>query len=130
VDAGRIADDEAVYCRIPRSAPWFQEPDEVTSANFKLDRRRGDLGISVYRSTVVTPQQVLEKPDAIAGSLIVEAPVGAIRRLCNGVGQPLDLDVIRIDDEQDPGHAEIRGPQPGRLAPAASKALADLFKLA
>jgi hypothetical protein len=123
VDAGRLADDEIVYCRIPRSAPWFEEPDQVTSVNFKLDRRRGDLGISVYRAAVVTADEVLAKPDAIPRSLVTQATVGANRALRNGTGEPLNLDVIRVDDEQDPGHAEIRGPVPPKLAPAASKAL-------
>jgi hypothetical protein len=124
-----ISDDEVVFCRIPRANPWFEEPDQITTANFKLDRRRGDMGLSVYRAAVVTVLEVLTKPDAIPGSLVICATVGEIRRLRNGKGDPLNLDVIAVDDENDPGHAEIRGPAPGKLAPAASKALRDLFTL-
>jgi hypothetical protein len=129
VDAARISDDEVVYCRIPRATPWFEEPDEVSTANFKLDRRRGDLGLSIYRAAIVTVDEVLAKPDAIPGSLVTQATVGQIRHLRNGKGDSLNLDVIPVDDETDPGHAEIRGPEPGKLAPAASKALRDLFTL-
>jgi len=118
-----------VYRRIPPTIHWFEPPDRVTSANFKLNRGRGDLGLSVYRRSVVTAQQVLEKPDAIPGSRVTQAKVGDIRTLMNGQRQPLQLDVIIVDDENNPGHAEIRGPEPGRLAPAASKVLQELFEL-
>jgi hypothetical protein len=125
----RIDDDELVYLRVPSVTPWLEPPDQVSTANFKLDQRRGDLGLSVYRASVVRPQDVLAKPDAIPGSRLTQARVGDIRALVNGQNQPLNLDVIVVDDENDPGHAEIRGPVAGRLAPAASKALRDLFKL-
>jgi hypothetical protein len=109
--------------------PWFEEPDEITTANFKLDRRRGDLGLSVYRASVVTSYEVLAKPGAISGSLLIHATVAEIRALRNGKGEPLKLNVVVTADEHDAGHAEIRGPEPGKLAPAASKALRDLFRL-
>lgn len=125
--ADRLADDDRVYRRIPRAAPWFEEPATITSANFKLDRRRGDLGLSVYRSSVVTAADVLAKPAATPDSFVVSARVGDIRALCNAEGLPLKLDVVAIDDEHDAGHAEIRGLSPGTLSPAASKALRDLF---
>lgn len=124
-----IADDEVVYCRIPPGDDWFELPNRITSANFKLDTKRHELGLSVYRTAVVTAQDVLAKPGARPRSGVASAIVGDIRRLCDKTGQPLHLDVIVVDDEDDPGHAEIRGPTPGRLAEAASKALRDLFKL-
>lgn len=130
MDAQELSDDEVVYCRIPRSTPWFEEPDQVTTANFKLDRRRGDLGLSAYRASVVTIHEVLAKPGAIPGSLVTHATVGEIRDLRNGKGELLELNVVAVADEDDLGHAEIRGPEPGKLAPAASKALRDLFQLA
>ena len=125
----RIADDEVVYLRVPSTAPWFEPPDQVTTANFKLNQRRGDLGLSVYRASLVTTNDVLAKPDAIPQSRVTRARVGDIRALKNGKGETLRLDVIAVDDDLDPGHAEIRGPIPGTLAPAASKALRDLFSL-
>lgn len=125
----QVSDDEIVYCRIPRSTPWFEPPDRLSTANFKLNKRRGDIGLSVYQSSIVTAEQVLAKPDAIPGSLIAAARVGDIRRLVNGLGEPLHLDVVAVDFEDNPGHAEIRGPIAGQLVPAASKALRDLFRL-
>jgi hypothetical protein len=129
VNGGPIADVEVVYRRIPRATDWFEEPDKITTANLKLDHRRNDLGVSVYRAQIVTPEQVLTKPDATPHSLLASAVVADIRALRNGKGEPLDLDVVCVDDEDDPGHAEIRGPEPGKLSSAASKALRDLFKL-
>lgn len=125
----RIDDDELVYRRVPPVTPWFEPPDQVSTANFKLDQRHGELGLSVYRASVVSAQEVLAKSDAIPGSHVTRARVGDIRALVNGQQQPLQLDVIIVDDENDPGHAEIRGPVAGRLAPAASKALRELFEL-
>ncbi len=120
-----IPDDEVVFRRIPSSAPWFEPPDSISSANFKL--ARNELGKSVYRAKIVTGAEVLAQPDAKPDSFLVQATVGDIRRLTNARGQSLDLDVIAVNDESDPGHAEIRGPTPGRLAPAASKALQRVF---
>jgi hypothetical protein len=127
--AGRISDDEIVYRRIPPMLPFFEEPDRVTTQNFKLDRRRNEFGLSVYRESIVTAAEVLNKPDAIAQSKIASARVGDIRQLQTGDGKPLELDVIVVDDEDNPGHAEIRGPQPGAIKDSASKALQRLFKL-
>ncbi len=128
MDYDHIDDDEIIYRRIPRSSPWF-ENNSVTSASFGLDRRRGERGLSVYRKRVVSAHDVLAKPDAIPGSLIAEARVGAIRGLANGKCEPLHLDVVAADDEHNPGHAEIRGPQVGKLTPAGSNALKRTFTL-
>ena len=122
---GRVSDDEIVYRRIPPVLPFFEEPDRVTSQNFKLDRRRNEIGLSVYRSSVVTPTQVLQRPDAVPDSRIVAARVGDIRNLQSGDGKPLDLDVVIVDDANNPGHSEIRGV----LKESAAKALQRLFKL-
>lgn len=123
-----LSDDEVVCRRIPPNEPWFEPPDQVSSANFKLDARTGERGLSVYRLSVVSAQQVLEKPGAIPGSMVAAARVGDIRKLVSGAENSLHLEVVAVDDENDPGHAEIRGPQPGVLAPAASKALKKVFK--
>ena len=40
------------------------------------------------------------------------------------------LDMVAVDDEMDPGHAEIRGTEPGKLSSSASRALKKLFRLA
>ncbi|HUE73405.1 MAG TPA: hypothetical protein VMP01_21180 [Pirellulaceae bacterium] len=125
----RIPDDEIVYRRIPPTMPFFESPDRVTTQNFKLDQRQQELGLSVYRAAVVTAAIVLAKGNAVPGSRIVQARVGEIRVLAGGDGKPLHLDVIVVADEHDPGHAEIRGPEQGKLTPSASKALQRLFTL-
>ena len=124
----RLSDDEIVFRRIPPTLPWFEPPDRVSTANFKLNARGSELGLSVYRKSVVSAAEVLAKPDAILGSLIVQCTVGEIRALKNGKGESLHLDVIRVDDGDNPGHAEIRGPTPGKLSDAATKRLRDAFR--
>ena len=125
----RIPDDEVVFRRIPPTVPYFENPDRVTTQNFKLDQRQHELGLSVYRAAIVTTAAVLAKAGAVPDSKLAQARVGDIRALAGGDGKPLHLDVIAVADEQDPGHAEIRGSEPGKLAPSASKALQRLFKL-
>ena len=124
---GQIADDEILYRRIPPGSNWFEPPDRVTSANFKL--RPGEKGISVYRASVVEASAVLSRPDAISGSGIARATADDIRNLRNGQGEALDLDVVSVDDEDNPGHAEIRGNVAGRIPNSASRALARLFSI-
>ena len=123
----RLGDDEIVFRRIPPTLPWFEPPDRISTANFKLNVRDNERGISVYRQAVVTAAAVLARPDAIAGSLLVQCTVGEIRNLKNGKGESLQLDVIRVDDETNPGHAELQGPTPGKLTDAAAKRLRDVF---
>jgi hypothetical protein len=79
---------------------------------------------------VVDAAGVLSKPEAIAGSMVAQATVGQIRDAQNGKGEPLHLDVVAVNDENDPGHTEIRGPVPGVISDSAAKALKKLFKLA
>jgi hypothetical protein len=123
-----IPDDEVLYRRIPPVKPWFEPPDRITSANFRLCKARKDLGLSAYRASRVSAEAVLAKPDAIPGSFVVVATVGEIRALKNGNGNPLHLDVVAIGDENDPGHAEIRCPVPGTMPESASAALKGLFR--
>jgi hypothetical protein len=128
-DVTPIDDDEVVYRRVPPEPPFHKLDDWLTTANFKLDYRRNEQGLSVYRSCIRTLDQVLSEPSAVPNSFAVSATVGEIRRLTNGNGDPLRLDVVPCDDGgSNPGHAEIRGPAPGRLSSSANKALRDLFK--
>jgi len=131
VDSGHsdfVDDDEVVYRRIPQEPP-FHKPDEwLTTANFKLDRRKSEKGLSVYRKDFRSIEEVLSARDAKPNSFVMSANVGEIRRLRNGKGDPLFLDVIAMDEGgANPGHAEIRGPTPEYLSAATSKALRDLF---
>ncbi|NQT40045.1 MAG: hypothetical protein HQ581_21310 [Planctomycetes bacterium] len=120
-----VSDNEVLLRRIPPGAGWFEPPDYVTSANFKL--RRDENGLSVYRQNVVGEQEVLNKPGAISGSFVLKATAREIRGLQNAMGDPLGLDVVAVDDADDPGHAEIRGPNPGKLSGGATKAIRNLF---
>ena len=94
----RIDDNEVVFRRIPPFPPFHSDPDWLTTANFKLDRRKKESGLSVYRSSVRTVEQVLRDPMAVAGSFIVSATVREIRNLTDGTGTPLNLEVV-ADDE-------------------------------
>jgi hypothetical protein len=128
VPGAPLSDDEIVFRRIPASHPWFEPPDRISTANYKLDSRRNEQGLSVYRNDVVSADEVLTRPEAVPGSFLTFAKVGDIRSLKNGKGEDLDLDVIAVDDDDNPGHAEIRSPEPGKLSSAAAKALRGLFQ--
>jgi hypothetical protein len=117
-----IADDEVLLRRIPSGTPWLEPPDRVTSANFKLPS--GHAGLSVYRQRFLTAVQLLRRAAAIPCACVVQATAGEVRSLKNGKGEPLNLDVIAVDDEDDPGHAEIRG----HLSPSVAQSLKKLFR--
>jgi hypothetical protein len=123
-----IADDEILLRRIPPGSAWFEPPDRISSFNFKL--KPDETGLSVYRARIVDCLQVLQKPQAIPGSRLAWTTAGEIRALKNAKGEPLHLDVVAVADEDDPGHAEIRGPEAGTLSTSAVKALKKLFRLA
>jgi len=128
VSGRTIADDEVLYRRVPPGKDWFAPPDRISSLNFKL--RRNESGISVYRASVVSASDVLEKPGARAGSGVAEATAAQIRALRDTGGNALDLDVVAVNDENDAGHAEIRGAVLRQRARSAAKALRKVFALA
>lgn len=121
-----IPDGEILLRRIPPGSPWLEPPNCITSANFKLSKHKNELGLSVYRESIVSAEAVLEKPDAKPGSFVVKATAREIRELRDGNGKPLSLDVIA--DEKDPGHAEIRSLVPGRISDSQSNALKRVFR--
>jgi hypothetical protein len=127
VSESRVGGDEVLYRRIPPGSQWFEPPDRISSFNFKL--RSGETGLSVYRAAIVSAAEILKNPEAIPESLVAYATVARIRRLKGTSGQTLGLDVVPCDDENNPGHAEIRGPVPGKLSTSASRALKKLFQL-
>jgi hypothetical protein len=127
VDQPVVSDDEVLLRRIPPGSPWFEPPDRISSFNFKL--KPGETGLSVYRERVVSGEQVLRKPRATPGSLLAWVTAGEVRGLTNAKGESLHLVVVAVADEDDPGHAEIRGPDPGKLSTSAAKALKRQFRL-
>ena len=122
----QIPDHEVLYRRIPLDKDHIQPPDRITSANFKL--RSGELGVSVYRAVAIDVAGVLTKPEAVAGSRVAQATAGQIRAARNGKGDLLNLDVVPVNDDKDPGHAEIRGLVPGVISSSAARALGKLFE--
>jgi hypothetical protein len=127
-----IADDEVLYRRIPPGKDWFEPPDRISSLNFKLNLKLhpDELGISVYRARAVDVATVLSKPEAKPGSEVAQTTVGQIRAARDKEGNPLDLDVVPVKDENDPGHAEIRGTILREKPKSVAKTLRKLFKLA
>ncbi len=128
----RIADYEILYRRIRPGKDWFEPPDRPTSANFKLKRledNQYEEGLSVYRGLIVSAAEVLAKPEAEPESRAAQAFAGEIRALKNGEEKSLQLDVVAVADQSDPGHAEIRGPEPRKLPPSAPRRLAKLFRV-
>jgi len=121
-----ILDDEPLFRRIPPGTRWFAPPDRITSSNFRL--RGTEEGISVYRALVVSAEDVLGKAGAIPGSFLTAATAGAIRQLTDATGELLRLDVVAVADENDPGHAEIRGLALRERSKAAADALKTLFE--
>lgn len=121
----RIADDEVLYRCIRSGASWFEPPERMTSANFKL--RDGELGISVYRASVVN---IVDAQRRLEQCGVAQTTAGQIRAALDGNGKSLNLDVICVNDENNPGHAEIRviGPN-NKISQGASNALRKLFKL-
>jgi hypothetical protein len=125
-----IGDDEIVYRRVPRNPPFHTPSEWLSTANFSLDSRRNELGVSVYRKRYRSARDILSDPSAIPGSFVVGAAVGDIRRLTDGLGNPLLLNVVPDDEHgANPGHAEIRSQTLGRLTRGARKALRDLFAM-
>ena len=122
----RLPDDEVVYRRIPPGESYILPSGRISSGNFKLDA--DEQGLSVYLASLVSVAEVLRKPDALPNSTVASVTVGQIRGLQDASGNRFPLDVVVVDDEDDPGHAEIRGPEPGGLSTPASKALRDLFQ--
>lgn len=123
----RISDDEILYRRIRLASSWFQSPDRITSANFKL--KPDEIGVSVYRAGIVDAANVLNRPEVKCECRVAAATAGQIRAAKNGKGEPLNLDVVPVNDENDPGHAEIRGPVAGKISNRASKTLSGMFRL-
>jgi hypothetical protein len=125
VSETKIADDEVLYRRIPPSQAWFEPPDRATTANFKL--RPGEDGLSVYRKSIVSASDVLNKPGTVPGSGLVEATAEQIRAAEDANGNQLHLDVVPVNDEHDPGHAEIRGSALLQHKNSTAKALKRVF---
>lgn len=122
-----IGDDEVLYRRIPPGNDWFEPPDRISSLNFKL--RRDERGLSVYRASVVSARQVLDKPGALPGSRVAQSTARQIRSAGDAKGVPLGLDLVAINDEDDPGHAEIRGTSLSQRRTSVARALKELFRL-
>jgi len=88
-----------------------------------------EAGLSVYRAKFITPEMLIQNPNAIRGSRVAWAKVACIRSLQGGDGKLLFLDVVATPTHDDPGHAEIRTIDGRPLSRSASVALSRVFKL-
>lgn len=121
-----IEDDEIVYRLIQPFPDWFEPPETIYSSCFRLRKTLNEIGISVFRASIATPDDVRWYRNADESYPVAGASVRDIRNAENGAGDPLNLDVIRVDvDPPLPGHSEIRG----EITGAASKRLAKIFKI-
>ena len=114
----RVSDDELALRHIPGGITFQAPGPRITSENFKL--RPGETGVSVSRSGITTPAQLMARiGDPATGSQIAIASVAAIR----GLG----FEVAPDPRDYDPGHAEIRSAGADLSSHAARRQLAKLF---
>jgi hypothetical protein len=103
-EAPAVGDDEVVMRHIPAGTTWQAPgpPPRLTSANFRTRAHKGETYLSVSRTGLTTPEQLLKRVggDVAAGSRIACATVGEIRKL----GFEVLPEPIVPDD---PGHAGI-----------------------
>lgn len=103
-DQPTVGDDEVVIRHIPAGTTWQAPgpPPRLTSANFRIRAHKGEAYLSVSRTGLTTPEQLLKRVggDVAAGSRIACATVGDIRKL----GFEVLPEPITPDD---PGHAGI-----------------------
>src|SRR5260370_26002747 len=97
-----IIDDEILLRHIPDGTLWQAQGPRITSANFQLRHDRNETGVSVTRSTITSPERLLELVGGKAelGSRVARARVGDIRAL--------RLRVVPMPLVEDPGHSEIQ----------------------
>lgn len=121
-----VDDDEVVYRLIQPYPSWFEPPDTINSSSFKLEKKKNEIGLSVFRASMATPDDVRSFCKADDSYHVAGALVRDIRNAVKGDGKALNLDVVRVDVEPPlPGHSEIRGDITG----AASRKLAKIFKI-
>ena len=125
----RISDNEIVVLRIPPGKVWFELPDRITSANFKL--KSGATGLSVFRLSLAAEDEVLSPVrGGLPGSFLVSATVGSVRECANAAGELFHLDVVDDDESgENPGHALIVAPGPGKFTKSISKSLQKIFQI-
>lgn len=120
-DLPPMGDDEIVLRHIP-GGTFFQAPGpRITSKNFELRPDRNETGLSVSRSTMTTPADLMARlGNPAAGSRIAAAGVLAIRAI--------GLEVVPSPIDQDAGHAEIRDATASLTSQPVRKRLAMIFQ--
>lgn len=115
-----VADDEIVLRHIPGGPFWQAPPDgRITSHNFRL--RPHELGYSVSRAALTTPDQLMARlGDSSKGSRIAAAKVSDLRAL--------GFDVVPVPLADDPGHAEVRPISVDPSRKAVMRSLANAFR--
>ena len=120
----RLSDDEIVYRRILKKDV---KQNRIPRNQFKL--RSNEEGISVNRAALITRTNVIAKGNSSFEYLLAQATIGDIRQLLADDGTHLRLDVIPTHTDEDPSHAEIRGPVIGTLPEGAPLPLARLIQV-
>jgi hypothetical protein len=120
----RLSDDEIVYRRILAKDV---KQNRIPKNQFKL--RANEAGISVNRASLISRADVCAKGNPSFEYLLAQSSIGAIRQLSAEDGTWLQLDVIPTHVNEDPSHAEIRGPKTGELPEGSHLALARLFQI-
>jgi hypothetical protein len=120
----RLSDDEVVYRRILTKD--LRPQNRIPPPQFKL--RKDEEGVSVNRAALISRRAVIAQGDARFEYHLAQAAIGAIRQLTADDGTHLQLEVIPTRIDEDPSHAEIRGPVAGVLPEGAPRQLARLFQ--
>jgi hypothetical protein len=120
-DANDIGEDELLFRHVPGGIQFQNPPDKpITSENFRL--RPGELGLSVSRSSLTTPEALLRRlGDPAKGSRVAACRVGDLRAL----GYVIVPDPL----PDDPGHAVVLSGDNDLSARTPRKRLANLFQL-
>jgi hypothetical protein len=119
--ANEIADEEILFRHIPGGTQFQNPPDKpITSENFRL--RPGEMGLSVSRSSLTSPEALLIRVGDLAkGSRIAFCRAGEVRAL--------GFWVVPDPIEGDPGHSLIVPGDNDLSARTPRKRLASAFQL-
>src|SRR5438477_7155361 len=91
-----IPDDELLLRHIPGGTRWQAPGPRITSANFQLRHDRNEMGVSVTRLALTTPERLLELVGGSvrSGSRVASVQAGDVRKLgLRVVPKPLPEDL-------------------------------------
>jgi len=116
-----IGNEENFLRRIPNMPLFMGSPKKervITRHNFIL--RASELGVSGNIERLMSPSELLAREESSPDAKVARAQVGAIREL--------GFDVIFVEIDNNPGHAEIRPIGANLADETVQKALAAVFQ--